>query len=73
MPYRAYTVGVAVKEKAVIWLHGEVKTPPFSVAARRQAGGLLGLLQQHELMGLPAGHRHVQGPDQELRKGAEGV
>ena len=54
MPYRAYVLGVAVKEKAVVWLHREVKTPPFSAAARREAGGLLGLLQQGELIGLPA-------------------
>lgn len=46
--------GVSVKEKVVIWLHGEVKTPPFSMAARREAGGLLGLLQGGELIGLPA-------------------
>lgn len=45
---------VAVKEKVVIWLHGDVKTPPFSVAARREAGGLLGLLQPGDLIGLPA-------------------
>lgn len=47
-------MSVAAEQKVVIWLHGEVKTPPFSVAARREAGGLLGLLQQGELIGLPA-------------------
>lgn len=38
----------------MVWLHGEVRTPPFSAAARKEAGGLLGLLQRGELIGLPA-------------------
>ncbi len=40
-------------EKPVVWLHGEVKTPPFSAAARLEAGILLGRLQQGESIGLP--------------------
>ena len=40
--------------KVVVWLHGEVKTPPFSAAARKEAGGLLGLLQSGHLISLPA-------------------
>ena len=39
--------------KPLIWLHGEVKTPPFSPAARVEAGYLLRLLQEGELLGLP--------------------
>lgn len=40
-------------EKVVAWLHGEVKTPPFSLEARREAGFLLRRLQQGEKIGLP--------------------
>ena len=35
------------------WLHGEVKTPPFSAAARLEAGLLLRQLQRGVLLGLP--------------------
>jgi len=41
-------------EKIIVWLHGEVKTPPFTAAARREAGGLLGLLQGGRRLALPA-------------------
>jgi phage-related protein len=34
-----------VDERPIVWLHGEIKTPPFSAAARREAGDLLGELQ----------------------------
>lgn len=40
-------------EKVVAWLHGEVKTPPFSMEARREAGFSLRRLQQGEKIGLP--------------------
>ena len=36
-----------------MWLHGEVKTPPFSTAARIEAGVLLRRLQRGERLGLP--------------------
>lgn len=39
--------------KPLVWLHGEVKTPPFSQAARIEAGVLLRRLQQGENLGLP--------------------
>src|SRR4051812_45662358 len=39
--------------KPLVWLHGEIKTPPFSVAARIEAGTLLRLLQEGELLGMP--------------------
>ncbi|MBC8124714.1 MAG: hypothetical protein H7X70_03170, partial [Candidatus Kapabacteria bacterium] len=32
-------------EKVIVWIHSEVKTPPFSVKARRKAGLLLRILQ----------------------------
>jgi phage-related protein len=37
-----------------VWLHGEVKTPPFSQAGRIAAGVLLRRLQWGERLGLPA-------------------
>jgi phage-related protein len=41
------------KDKPLAWLHGEVKTPPFSVEARMEAGFLLRQLQAGEKLGLP--------------------
>jgi phage-related protein len=41
------------QEKPLVWLHGEIKTPPFSRAARLEAGYLLGLLQRGELLSMP--------------------
>lgn len=40
-------------DKPLVWLRGEVKTPPFSAAARVEAGGLLRLLQRGERLGMP--------------------
>ena len=40
-------------DKPLVWLHGEVKTPPFSKKARIEAGVLLRLLQRGELIGMP--------------------
>ena len=37
----------------LVWLFGEVKTPPFSAEARVEAGFLLRRLQQGETLGLP--------------------
>jgi len=39
--------------KPLVWLHGEIKTPPFSEAGRVEAGFLLRRLQQGEVLGLP--------------------
>lgn len=41
------------KYKPLVWLYGEVKTPPFGPAARIEAGFLLRQLQQGENIGLP--------------------
>jgi phage-related protein len=41
------------EEKPLIWLHGEIKTPPLSSAARIEAGYLLRKLQMEELLSLP--------------------
>ena len=40
-------------DKPLVWLHGEVKTPPFSKAARLEAGYLLRQLQQGVALSLP--------------------
>jgi len=40
-------------EKPIGWLHGEIKTPPFSAEGRIEAGALLGRLQQGESLGMP--------------------
>jgi phage-related protein len=40
-------------DKPLRWLHGEVKTPPFSLTARLEAGLLLRRLQQGESLSLP--------------------
>ena len=40
-------------DKPLVWLHGEVKTPPFSQVARLEAGFLLRRLQQGESLGMP--------------------
>ncbi len=39
--------------KDLIWLHGEIKTPPMSSAARSEAGFLLRKLQQGDLIAMP--------------------
>lgn len=41
------------KDKPLAWLHGEVKTPPFSKEARLEAGYLLRLLQRGDSIGMP--------------------
>ena len=41
------------KEKPLVWLHGEIKTPPFSALARIEAGFLLRQLQQGIKLELP--------------------
>jgi phage-related protein len=40
-------------DKPLVWLHGEVKTPPLSRASRLEAGFLLRRLQQGEIVTLP--------------------
>lgn len=40
-------------EKVLVWLQGEVKTPPFSREARMEAGFLLRKLQQGEMLSMP--------------------
>ena len=43
--------------KPLVWMHGEVKTPPFSHAARVEAGFLLRRSQNGETIDMPASRR----------------
>ena len=40
-------------DKPLAWLHGKVKTPPFSPGARLEAGFLLRRLQKGEKISMP--------------------
>ena len=44
---------MADRNKPLVWLKGEVKTPPFSAAARLEAGLLLRQLQRGDPPSLP--------------------
>jgi len=44
---------MATLDKPVVWLSGEVKTPPFSPGARMEAGFLLRRLQKGDSVGMP--------------------
>jgi phage-related protein len=44
---------MAAIDKPLVWLHGEVKSPPLSSAARLETGVLLRRLQRGERLGMP--------------------
>jgi len=44
---------VSPKHKPLVWLHGEVKSPPLSREGRLEMGFLLRRLQRGESFGLP--------------------
>jgi phage-related protein len=44
---------VTPTDKPLVWLRGEVKTPPFSAAGRLETGSLLRRLQGGEKLGMP--------------------
>jgi len=44
---------MAQGDKPLVWLHGEIKTPPFAPEARVEAGLLLRRLQGGEKLALP--------------------
>lgn len=44
---------MSMDDKPLAWLHGEIKTPPFSAEARLEAGGLLRALQKGETLAMP--------------------
>jgi phage-related protein len=44
---------VSPTHKPIIWLHGDIKTPPFSLKAKREAGYLLRELQRGRVLSMP--------------------
>ena len=44
---------MANRDRPLVWLEDRVQSPPFSVAARVEAGKLLRLLQRGEKLGMP--------------------
>jgi len=44
---------MSLRDRPLAWLHGEVRTPPMSAAARVEAGYLLRRLQRGERLGMP--------------------
>ena len=53
MSVLTYTAGVSPKDKPLVWLSGEVKTPPLTSSARVEAGFLLRRLQRGENLEMP--------------------
>ena len=47
-------------DKPLVWLHGQIKTPPFSRDAKIEAGYFLRLLQRGEKLSMPHS-RPMQG------------
>lgn len=45
--------GMDNNDKVVVWLHGAIKTPPFSAVARSETGFLLRMLQLGEKLSMP--------------------
>ncbi len=61
------------QRKPLVWLHGEVKTPPFSADARIEAGVLIQRLQEginislphaRPMLGISRGCRELRIPDE---------
>ena len=44
---------MASTDRPLVWLHGEIKTPPFSKEGRVEAGMLLRQLQRGDALSLP--------------------
>jgi phage-related protein len=53
MSKMTYTEQERRGDRPLVWLEGQIKTPPFSEEARIEAGMLLRRLQQGENLGLP--------------------
>jgi phage-related protein len=53
MPDLTYLEPMPPSDKPLVWMSGEIRTPPFSAPARIEAGVPLRRLQQGELLGLP--------------------
>ena len=48
-----YFIFMSPNDKPIVWLHGEITTPPFSQEARIEAGYLLRQLQKGIKLSLP--------------------
>ena len=44
---------VSTNDRPLVWLHGEVRTPPLTQQARIETGVLLRRIQQGESLGMP--------------------
>jgi phage-related protein len=53
MSEMTYIYRMGPSDKSLVWLHGEVHTPPFSQDARIEAGYFLRLLQKGEKLSMP--------------------
>lgn len=53
MSIMTYNDSMASADKPLVWLHGEIKTPPVGATARIEAGVLLRRLQKGEMLSLP--------------------
>ena len=53
MSYLTYIVPKSQADKPLVWMRGEIKTPPFTAEARIETGVLLRRLQQGENLDLP--------------------
>jgi len=53
MPNLTYFLRMSPNDKPLIWMHGEIATPPFSEIARIEAGYLLRQLQKGISLSLP--------------------
>ena len=53
MSVATYTVAMNPTDKPLVWLSGEVKSPPLSTEARIEAGYLLRCLQAGQNLGMP--------------------
>jgi len=66
---------VSPKDKPLVWLHGQIKTPPMSPEARMEAGYLLRRLQRGEKLSMPHSRPmpSIGGRSHELRVGDANV
>jgi len=53
MSFLTYSLSMNPTDKPLVWLSGEVKTPPLSKDARIEAGYLLRMLQAGQSLSLP--------------------
>ena len=59
-------IGVSPSDRPLVWLHGEIKTPPSSETARIEVGYLLRLLQKGRALAM-CHELRVRDPDTDWR------